>query len=151
MARCVRQAIPYVMVWNVVIWLIAPLFVAAEVAWLNAQPGYRWSFPEDHWARPGYKTEWWYLTGHLDAQDGRRFGYQFTFFRVGVLTAKPEIASDWAVRDLIMGHAAISDLDQTAHYFSEVLYRATPLLGGFGTYPEPLIAWSRGPAGTDGN
>ena len=38
----------------------------AAHAWTRlAQPGYVWSFPRDHWAREGYKTEWWYFTGHL--------------------------------------------------------------------------------------
>jgi predicted secreted hydrolase len=141
------------MVWSAIGLLMLPLLVpvAANAMWKTAQPDYHWSFPEDHWARQGYQTEWWYLTGHVEAEAGRRFGYQFTFFRIGVLAAKPDLDSSWAVRDLIMGHAAISDLDQNTHYFSEILYRATPLLGGFGTYPDPRIAWSRGPAGTDGN
>jgi len=26
-------------------------------------------------------TEWWYVTGHLQAADGRRFGYEFVVFR----------------------------------------------------------------------
>jgi predicted secreted hydrolase len=39
-------------------------------------------------------------------------------------------------------------LETGQHYFSEVLYRETPLLGGFGTYPDTLLAWSRGPVGT---
>jgi putative drug exporter of the RND superfamily len=26
-------------------------------------------------------TEWWYYTGHLDAEDGRRFGFEFVIFR----------------------------------------------------------------------
>ncbi len=119
--------------------------------WTLAQPDYAWSFPQDHWARPGYKTEWWYFTGHLEAADGRRFGYQFTFFRLGVLPTAPEMGSAWRMSDVIMGHAAISILDAPEHRFSEVLYRAIPLLGGFGTYPDSQIAWSRGPAGTDGD
>lgn len=48
----------------------------AAHAWIPAQPGYEWSFPRDHWAREGYKTEWWYFTGHLRAagEPSRRFG-----------------------------------------------------------------------------
>ena len=110
----------------------------------------RGRFPRDHWAHAGYKTEWWYFTGHLRDDDGRRFGYQFTFFRVGVLPTAPDTDSAWAARDLIMGHAAISDLDGNDHRFSEVIYRAVPLLGGFGVWPDPLIAWSKSPAGTPG-
>lgn len=39
------------------------------------------TFPEDHGAHPGYRTEWWYVTGNLETDTGRRFGYQLTFFR----------------------------------------------------------------------
>lgn len=116
--------------------------------WQIAVPNYAWSFPQDHWARSEYKTEWWYFTGHLKSESGRAFGYQFTFFRVGLLPDKPALDSDWAANNLIMGHATLSDLGTGQHYFSEVLYRAMPLLGGFGTYPDSLLAWSRGPVGT---
>ena len=118
--------------------------------WKPARPDYAWAFPQDHWARPGYRTEWWYFTGRLNAEEDRQFGYQFTFFRVGLLTDRPDFGSDWAAQDLLMGHAAVSDLREGRHVFSELLYRAVPLLSGFNPYPDSLIAWSRGPAGTDG-
>jgi predicted secreted hydrolase len=151
MMRCRGEAVRFGMV--VVVLLFAVLLsssAAEDVKWKGAQENYPWSFPQDHWARQGYKTEWWYFTGHLQADNGRRFGYQFTFFRIGVLPTKPQVNSHWSMNNLIMGHAAISDLDHKEHRFSEVLYRAVPLLGGFGVYPEAMIAWSRGPAGTDG-
>ena len=37
-------------------------------------------FPQDHGAHPDFATEWWYLTGNLSAENGRRFGYQLTLF-----------------------------------------------------------------------
>lgn len=144
-----RRFVVWSLVFVSLLWLSPG--VANNVSWRLARPDYAWSFPRDHWAHQGYKTEWWYFTGHLQAADGRRFGYQFTFFRVGMLPTQPQFNSDWTAHNTIMGHAAISDLDQSGHYFSEVLYRAMPLLGGFGTYPDPQIAWSRGPAGTDRN
>ena len=124
--------------------------LSADPAWLRAEPGFDWSFPADHWSHPGYKSEWWYLTGHLQSVDDpeRRFGYQFTFFRVGLLPAPPEADSAWATGDLIMGHAALGDFSGGTHRFSELLYRAVPLLGGFNRSPVSAIAWSRGPAGT---
>jgi predicted secreted hydrolase len=134
------------------IFLLAVRLASAAadgVKWNVAQPHYAWSFPQDHWARAGYKTEWWYFTGHLQAENGRRFGYQFTFFRIGVLPAAPALNSDWRANNAIMGHAAVSDLSAREHRFSEVFYRAVPLLGGFGSYPDAVLAWSRGPAGTD--
>ena len=125
------------------------LVTATEEQWRTAQVNYSWNFPQDHWARPGFKTEWWYFTGHLQApENGQRFGYQFTFFRIGLSPSLPEIGSEWATQNLIMGHAAISELP-IRHVFSEVLYREVPFLGGFGSYPDPLIAWSRAPSGSD--
>jgi predicted secreted hydrolase len=130
----------------------AAMLLALGGDWEIARPDYRWSFPRDHWAHPAYRTEWWYFTGHLTAagDTAPRFGYQFTVFRIGLLPARPALASDWAASMVIMGHAAITDLGAGEHRFSETLYRAVPLLGGFGEPGDSLIAWSRAPAGTDG-
>jgi len=49
-----------------------------------ALPGYRYEFPRDHFDHPEYQTEWWYYTGNVKAVDGRRFGFELTFFRKGV-------------------------------------------------------------------
>ncbi len=125
------------------------LFLALALSpdeWKVARPDYPWSFPRDHWAHDGYRTEWWYFTGHL----GERFAYQFTFFRIGVLRERPDSSSSWTATSLVMGHAALTDLEAKRHWFSEVLYRETPLLAGLGSFPEPLIGWTRAPAGTDG-
>ena len=138
-----------------VLTLILVTICVAQVSgiepWKMAEADYPWSFPEDHWPRDGYKTEWWYFTGHLEGANGVRFGYQFTFFRVGLTPTINELNSNWIAKDVIMGHASISDLSTGRHLFSEVIYRATPLLGGFGAFPDSVIAWCRGPAGTDGN
>jgi predicted secreted hydrolase len=47
----------------------------------RAQPGRSFSFPLDHGPHDEYQTEWWYYTGNLSSADGRKFGYQLTFFR----------------------------------------------------------------------
>jgi predicted secreted hydrolase len=130
-----------------------------------AAPGYRWSFPRDHFAHPGYRTEWWYLTGTLRSIEppGRRFGYQLTFFRVGLLPERPPLGSAWAASDAVMAHLAVTDVTGGTHRFSEVLWRAMPLLGGFGAPPwrgggaggrppasAATIAWAQAPPGTEG-
>jgi predicted secreted hydrolase len=121
-----------------------------SVRWRGAAPGYAWSFPADHRSHAGYRTEWWYFTGHLQSQDGaRRFGYQLTFFRFGLFLAPPDLDSAWSASDLVMGHAAVTDLTGGEHHFSEVLYRAVPLLGGFPDAPDPRLAWSAPPAGSE--
>ncbi len=117
-----------------------------------ADPAHRWEFPRDHHAHPGYRSEWWYLTGTLeDAEDpARRFGYQLTFFRVGLAPEAPRLDSAWAASDAVMAHLAVTDATAGTHVFSEVLWRAVPLLGGFPPPAEPLLAWARAPAGTAG-
>jgi len=128
--------------------LFAVPFAAGD--WAPVAPGYQWSFPADHWSHPEYKTEWWYVTGQLTVKDdpARRFGFQFTFFRVGLLPERPLLDSAWAAGSLIMGHASITDAANGQHWFSEVLWRDSPLFGGFGTWPDPLIASCIGPPGT---
>jgi hypothetical protein len=39
------------------------------------QPGRSFSFPRDHGSHDGFKVEWWYITGHLEAAGGRTFGF----------------------------------------------------------------------------
>jgi predicted secreted hydrolase len=121
-------------------------------AWREVKPGYAWVFPNDHWAHPEFRTEWWYFTGILEdvANPANRFGYQFTLFRIGLLPDPPELNSQWATRQLFMGHAAVGDFASGKHHFSDLLYRVIPLLAGFGTYPDSRIAWSLAPAGTEG-
>jgi predicted secreted hydrolase len=80
------------------------------------------TLPADHVSHPDYKIEWWYYTGNLDTREGRRFGYQVTFFRVGVNRTPPN-ASRWAVRDLHMAHFAVSDLASRRFHVFDRLQR----------------------------
>ena len=84
-------------------------WAAAAPAWpRRAEPGYRWSFPRDHAAHPEYRTEWWYYTGHL-ASGARRFGYELTFFRVGIDPARARDGSAWAPHTVLFAHLALTD------------------------------------------
>ena len=127
----------------------------AADGWLRAQPGYAWSFPRDHYAHPGYRTEWWYLTGHLqplDAPAGSEpVAFQFTLFRVGLAVGVPANAtSAWRADNLVMGHAAVTDAAAGRHIFSETLWRAAAGLGGFGAPGDTTLAWCLSPPGTPG-
>jgi predicted secreted hydrolase len=66
------------------------------------------SFPADHGPHPQFRSEWWYLTGHLHA-GARRFGYQLTIFRQALAPEGPARASAWATRQAYMGHLAVTD------------------------------------------
>jgi predicted secreted hydrolase len=130
--------------------LLAPARGAAAPEFLPADPAHRWSFPADWRAHAGYRNEWWYFTGTVAAPDGARLGFQVTFFRVGLAPRAPAVDSAWATGDAVMAHVAVTELAGGAHHFSEVLWRAVPLLGGFPAAPDPALAWARAPPGTDG-
>ncbi|WP_275096646.1 lipocalin-like domain-containing protein [Sedimenticola hydrogenitrophicus] len=93
-------------------------------------------FPRDHGGHPEYRTEWWYLTGNLLSDDGRRFGYQVTFFRFSLtLPGGEKSASSWAGNPLWMAHVAITDADGKRHLSEERLTRAGPGLAGVAITP----------------
>ena len=102
---------------------LSELFVASEAnrsapteeGWTAALSPRKFAFPEDHRAHPDYRIEWWYYTGNLEAENGRRFGYQLTFFRTG-LHKDPQNPSRWSVRDLYTAHFAVSDVGAEKHH-----------------------------------
>jgi predicted secreted hydrolase len=87
----------------------------------NADRSYAFSFPRDHAAHYAYQSEWWYYTGHVTAADGRRFGYELTFFRIGLRPGdpKPERGrSKWRGNQVYAAHFALTDErgEQFVHY-----------------------------------
>ena len=74
-------------------------------------------FPADFGAHPETRTEWWYITGSLQA-GARLWGFQVTFFRAatGLATApatarSPAQASRFDASQLLFAHAALTDLE----------------------------------------
>ena len=69
------------------------------------------AFPRDRGAHPDFRTEWWYITGQAstDAASPRRFGFQLTFFRSRV-DGTAQMKSNFAARQLIFAHAAVTDV-----------------------------------------
>ena len=63
-------------------------------------------FPRDFGAHPGFRTEWWYITGWL-GQGPQAMGFQVTFFRSRTLHAE-ENPSRFAPKQLVFGHAALA-------------------------------------------
>ncbi len=112
----------------------------AAAAFRRAEGVRAWSFPRDHGQHPAYLLEWWYYTGLLTTAEGRRFGYQVTFFRKG-LRQSPGRTSAWAARSLFAGHAALSDLAGGSHLFSGITGREA--LGLSGASAERHQVWLR--------
>jgi predicted secreted hydrolase len=97
-------------------------------------------FPEDHGAHPQFRNEWWYLTGNLQAPDGRRFGFQFTLFRIALLPEPLSSPSAWRSNQIWMGHAALSDVAAGEHRQAHERF-ARQAVGLAGAGARPLRVW----------
>lgn len=78
-----------------------PTPVSAAMPWLRPAPA-PISLPADE-APHDVLTEWWYYTGHLDAADGARYGFEFVVFQVGIGEGIPTYISHFAVTDITAG------------------------------------------------
>lgn len=94
----------------------------------HALPARALMFPRDRGAHPGFRTEWWYITGYASASGpgSRSFGFQLTFFRSRV-EGTQGMASRFAARQLIFAHAAITDVQGQKLWHDQRIAR-----GGFG-------------------
>lgn len=104
----------------------------------------QFSFPFDYGAHNSYRTEWWYFTGNLENSDGRKFGYELTFFRFA-LSAKPYSSrSVWRNNQLYMAHLTLTDVKEDRFYTDERFSRAGNELAGAADnkYQVWLYDWS---------
>ncbi len=99
---------------------------AAPTAFKSAAAAYAFSFPRDHAAHPDYRTEWWYYTGHVTTAAGRRFGYELTFFRIGMRPGDPQPLTDqsrWRGHELYPAHFALTDEQGQTFFHTERFVR----------------------------
>lgn len=101
---------------------------------LRAEQPRLFSFPQDHGPHDGFRNEWWYLTGNVETQAGRRFAYQVTFFSTAIRSDEEDSCktdvSAWCTNTIWMGHAAVSDVSEEVHYAAERFTRQEPGLAG---------------------
>jgi predicted secreted hydrolase len=97
------------------------------------------TFPADHGPHPEFRTEWWYYTGNLATADGRRFGFQLTFFRTALSPEAPQRASAWGANQVYMAHFAISDVAGRRFYAFDRFSRGALDLAG--ARAEPFRVW----------
>jgi predicted secreted hydrolase len=103
-----------------------------------ALPPYRFHFPRDHAAHPDYQTEWWYYTGHL--RNGQRtFGYELTFFQVGIDPELKKSRSAWVLHTLYFAHFTVTDENRNRFRVTESVSR--PALGMAGSETARYHAW----------
>ncbi len=96
-------------------------------------------FPADHGPHPDFRNEWWYFTGNLDDEEGNRYGFQLTFFRIAISPYQIERESDWATRQIYMAHFAITDVSKKEFHGFERFSRGA--IGLAGAELNPLHVW----------
>jgi predicted secreted hydrolase len=130
---------------SLLIWALvqSPVTIGADPAASAFRPataGYRFQFPRDHGAHPDFRTEWWYYTGHLRAENGRRFGFELTFFRRAIPPGEVKTQpSRWSLNQLYLAHFAVTDIAAGRFHFSEKLSREG--LGKAGADESRLRVW----------
>jgi predicted secreted hydrolase len=94
--------------------------------WRQAIGPWKWVFPRDHGSHPEFRTEWWYFTGNLIDSSAKRFGYQLTFFRQGVLFEAKDTSHPWAIRDIYLAHFTLTDVPSGQFWFADRASRKGP-------------------------
>jgi predicted secreted hydrolase len=115
-----------------------PSEASPEGPWRLALPGYRYRFPRDHAAHPEFRTEWWYYTGHLRTKEGARYGFELTFFRVGMRRTAAS-RSAWALRDLYFAHFTVTDEEGRRFFVTDKINRGA--LGMAGARTDRCRVW----------
>ena len=101
-------------------------------------------FPPDHGPHNPYRSEWWYFTGNLKNLQGRKFGYELTFFRFALKAQMPESKSVWRSNQMYMAHLTLTDVEKDRFYTDERISRAGNDLAGASSkkYHVWLYDWS---------
>lgn len=96
-------------------------------------------FPEDHGPHPEFRTEWWYYTGNLATREGRRLGFQLTFFRSALAPEMAPRSSEWASRQVYLAHFTVTDVEDKRFRSFERWNRGA--LGLAGAQGSPFRVW----------
>lgn len=89
-------------------------------------------FPQAFGPQPDFRTEWWYYTGSLADAEGRRFGYQLTFFRRAIAPPEERVPrnSAWAAEQVYMAHFTLTDVEAEKFQYFERFERGAAGLAG---------------------
>lgn len=112
---------------------------AASDGYAIADKPRKFDFPADHGPHPAFRNEWWYVTGNLDSADGRRFGYELTFFRIALAPGQPAQDSSWRANQVYIAHFAVSDIANERFLTAEQFARGAAGLAG--AQGEPAKVW----------
>ena len=96
-------------------------------------------FPDDHGPHPGFRNEWWYVTGNLEGDGGRRFGFELTIFRFALTPSLEAADSRWRSNQVYIAHFAVTDADRERFFAAERFSRGA--LGLAGAQATPFRVW----------
>ena len=115
-----------------------------EKGFARALKPQKFSFPGDHGSHNTYRSEWWYFTGNLKNPQGRKFGYELTFFRFALKAQKQESKSSWRSNQMYMAHLTLTDVESGTFYTDERKSREGNDLAGASNkkYQVWLYDWS---------
>jgi predicted secreted hydrolase len=98
------------------------------------------TFPADHGPHPGFRNEWWYLTGNLDGQNEIRFGFELTIFRFLLAPdSRRRQTSRWQTGQVYIGHFAITDVRNEQFRVAQRFSRGS--MGLAGSQADPFRVW----------
>ena len=116
-------------------YMLSHVNAAEPTGYLSVTGPCNLEFPKDHGPHPGYRTEWWYYTGNLQAASGEKYGFQLTFFRSQISPSAdprkwPQPASAWRSRQIYLAHSAISNIFEKEHLQDELVSREALNMAG---------------------
>ena len=111
----------------------------ADAGFARALTPRAFTFPQDHGPHPEFRNEWWYVTGNLDDEDGRRFGFELTIFRFSLTPTIVASSSAWRTNQVYIAHLAVTDADDEGFYVAQRYSRGA--VGLAGAQAEPFRVW----------
>jgi predicted secreted hydrolase len=128
--------------WIILLFHLTTSYLLAQ-DFKRALPGRTFSFPQDHFSHPEFKTEWWYYSGHLSDREKKSYGYQLTFFRTG-LKRETQTKSKWSIQNLYFAHLALTDESKKRFEYREKISRGSLEEAGASSYErdgKPFRVW----------
>ncbi|UOD33740.1 carotenoid 1,2-hydratase [Deferribacteraceae bacterium V6Fe1] len=75
------------------------------------------NLPNDLYYKDNFVSQWWYFTGHLNTEDGQKFGYELTIFVVNL--NKIQFKSKFGLNRIYISHFAVTDINNQKYYFED--------------------------------
>jgi len=116
-------------------WMAHHVNASEPTGYLSVTGPCNLEFPRDHGPHHGYRTEWWYYTGNLQAASGAKYGFQLTFFRSQISPPDdrqkwPQPTSAWRTQQVYLAHSAISNITEKQHLQAELVSRQALKMAG---------------------